>query len=254
MAEQRETAERMLGMVQSELDDAQKTFDAAAKPLRAAMADELSESLRPFAPDTSAAVLAVEDQLKSALGDVQQALSQTADGGDVGTIAQASQQARDAIATAQDALRDAQSKVIERDPLVSARWFARAAADALSAAPPNKRSAAAHQKKTLEAFNRAFIDETRRSKNARLSQVPSYSSFYLPPLPSAWADGEGRLSGERLLQTIPGLREWGRLRERSSESLDAPLHESEPPGYSDALRIYFEVLGREDAKPRDSKP
>jgi hypothetical protein len=32
------------------------------------------------------------------------------------------------------------------------------------------------------------------------------------------------------------------------------MHESEPPGYSDALRIYFEVLGREDAKPRDGKP
>jgi hypothetical protein len=251
--DQRETASRMLGMVQSEVDDARKSFEAAAKPLHAALADELTESLRPFAPDTSNAVSSVDEQLKGALTDLQQSLAQEAEGGDRSAVEQASSQARDAIARAQDALRDAQAKVIERDPLVSARWFARAAADALSAAPPNKRTAAAHQKKTLEALNRAAVDALRRSKNTRLSQVPAYAPFYLPQLPGEWADSD-RLSGDRLLQTIPGLREWGRLRERTGEALDAPLRESEPPGYSDALRTYFEVLGREDSKPRDGKP
>jgi hypothetical protein len=114
-----------------------------------------------------------------------------------------------------------------------------------------------HQKNTIEALNKAAADALRRSKNVRLAQTPGYSPFYLPPLPGNWGDADGRLgAGERLLQTIPGLREWGRLHERMGESLDAPVRESEPQGYSESLRIYFEVLGREDAaaKPtRDGK-
>ncbi len=251
----RDAAERVVGMVVSEVDDAQRNFDAATKPLGGHLADELVEILRPFAPDTSGAVSAIEEPLRGALSDLQQTLAQSAQTGDRAGVETAAQQARDALAQVQDALRDAQGKVIERDPLVSARWFARAAADALAAAPPNKRSAAAHQKRTLEALSKAALDALRRSKNARLSQVPGYAPFYLPPLAGAWADGEGRASSDRLLQTIPGLREWGRLRERMSDSLDAPVRESEPAGYSESLRLYFEVLGREDAKPRDpAKP
>jgi hypothetical protein len=251
----REALERVVGMVTSEVDEARTSFDDAVKPLRGRLADELIDTLRPFAPDTSGAVSAVEDQLRGALVDLQQTLFKSAETGDRAGVETAAQQARDALALVQDALREAQGKVIERDPLVSARWFARAAADALSAAPPNKRSAAAHQKKTLEALSRAALDALRRSKNARLSQVPGYAPFYVPSLPGAWADGDGHPPTDRLFQTIPGLREWGRLRERMGESLDAPVRESEPAGYSETLRLYFEVLGREDAKPREpAKP
>ena len=66
---------------------------------------------------------------------------------------QAAREARDAIAQVQESLREAQAKVVERDPLVSARWFARAAAEALSTTPPNRRNAAVHQKNTIEALN-----------------------------------------------------------------------------------------------------
>jgi hypothetical protein len=251
---QRETAQRVAGMVENEVGQAQKSFDDASKPLTGPLADELVDALRPFAPDTSTAVTAVDEDLRSTLSDLQQILSQSAETGDRAGIESAAQQVRDALAQVQEALRAAQGKVIERDPLVSARWFARAAADALSAAPPNKRTAAAHQKKTLEALSQAAVEALRRSKNARLSQAPGYAPFYLPPLPGAWDDAEGRPGGERLLQSIPGLREWGRLRERMGESLDAPVRESEPAGYSEALRLYFEVLGREDARPREAKP
>jgi hypothetical protein len=252
---QRETAQRVAAMIQSEVEQAQKSFDDASKPLTGPLADDLVDSLRQFAPDTTGAVTAVDEDLRGTLSDLQDILSKSAESRDRAGIEAAAQQVRDALAEVQEALRDAQGKVIERDPLVSARWFARAAADALSAAPPNKRSAAAHQKKTLEALSKAAVEALRRSKNARLSQAPGYAPFYLPPLPGAWDDSEGRPSGDRLLQTIPGLREWGRLRERMGESLDAPVRESEPAGYSESLRLYFEVLGREDARPRDaSKP
>jgi hypothetical protein len=171
--------------------------------------------------------------------------------GDRAGVEPAAQAARDAIAQVQEALREAQGRVIERDPLVSAKWFAKAAADALAGA--NKRSAAMHQKRTMEALNKAAVDAIRRSKNQRLSQVPAYAPLYLPPLSGNWADaGEGgrsNMASERLLQTIPGLREWGRLRERmGGDPLAAPVRETDPPGYSDALRIYFEVLGREEDK------
>jgi hypothetical protein len=144
---QRETAQRVAGMVESEVEQAQKSFDDASKPLTGPLADDLVDALRPFAPDTSAAVTAVDEDLRGTLSDLHQILSQSAETGDRAGIETAAQQVRDALAEVQGALRDAQGKVIERDPLVSARWFARAAADALSAAPPNKRSAAAHQKK-----------------------------------------------------------------------------------------------------------
>jgi hypothetical protein len=250
---QRETAQRVAAMVETEVEQAQKRFDESSKPL-AALADELVDALGPFAPDTSSAVTAVDEGLRSTLSDLNEILAQSAETGDRARIATAAQQVRDALAQVQEALRDAQGKVMERDPLVSARWFARAAADALSAAPPNKRTAAAHQKKTLEALSKAAVEALRRSKNARLSQAPGYAPFYLPPLPGAWDDSDGRPTGDRLLQSIPGLREWGRLRERMGESLDAPVRESEPAGYSEALRLYFEVLGREDARPREAKP
>ena len=257
--DRREAAQRVVGMVQSELDEAQRSFDAAAKPFAGRLAEDLAESVRPFAPDTSGAIVALDDHLKGAMGDLREALAQASKsgGGDVAAAEQAAKEARDAIAQVQESLREAQAKVVERDPLVSARWFARAAAEALSTTPPNRRNAAVHQKNTIEALNKAAADALRRSKNVRLAQTPGYSPFYLPPLPGNWGDADGRLStGERLLQTIPGLREWGRLHERMGESLDAPVRESEPQGYSESLRIYFEVLGREDAaaKPaRDGK-
>jgi hypothetical protein len=214
--------------------------------------------LRPFAPDTAAARDALGDSLKDALADLRDVLSHSADTGDRAGVEPAAQRVRDAVAAAQDALRDAQNKVIERDPLVSARWFARAAADALDTAPPDKRAAVTHQKKTLEALSKAAVEALRRSRTARLTQVPAYGPLYLPQSPGAWstADDQGQTApGDRLIQALPGAREWGRLRERfgAADAIDAPTGESEPPGYGDALRLYFEVLGREDNKPTDSK-
>jgi hypothetical protein len=245
----KEGAQRVAGMVRSELTEAQQGLDAAIEPLSDKAADDLADALRPFTPDTSLAVTVVEESLRESLADLRGALARAAEGGERAGVEVASQRVRDAVARAQDALRDAQNQVIERDPLVSARWFARAAADALSSAPPNKPSAVAHQRQTLEALSKAAADALRRSKTARLSQVPGYAPLYLPPVPGAWADPEGRFSGERFLQTPPGLRDWGRFRDRPGEPLDAPVRESEPPGYGDALRTYFEVLGREDAGP-----
>ncbi|HEY7116347.1 MAG TPA: hypothetical protein VH475_07170 [Tepidisphaeraceae bacterium] len=249
----RESAERVVGMVKSELDDARKAFGDAMAPLADRTADDLAESLRPFAPDTGAARGALGDSLKDSLANLRDVLTHSAETGDRAGVEPAAQGVRDAVAAAQDALRDAQNKVIERDPLVSARWFARAAADALDTAPPDKRAAVTHQKKTLEALSKAAVEALRRARTARLTQVPGFSSLYLPlQTPGAWSDDPG-VPG-RPLMTLPAPREWGRLRERlGTDPIDAPTGESEPPGYGDALRLYFEVLGRAENKPNDAK-
>jgi hypothetical protein len=266
-AARQETASRVAAMVRAEAEEARRTFDAAVAPFKGSLADEVADALRPLGPDAAAAAGVADDALRSVLADARDVLSRSAETGDRAGVEVAAQAARDAVAQVQEALRDAQQRVIERDPLVSAKWFARAAADALAAAPPNRGKAAGHQKRTLEALNRAAVDAVRRSKNARLSNVPSYAPFYVPPLGGAWTDaaagdsqdgvrrgGAGGSAADRLLQAIPGLREWGRLRERAAESLAAPVRESDPPGYSDALRTYFEVLGREEARPPGAKP
>jgi hypothetical protein len=254
-----EAADRVAAMLQGEYDEAKKSFEAAIAPLKGKLAEEVAEGLRPLGTDAAGAVSMIDVQLKSALADAQDALQRSAETGDRAGVESAAQGARDAIAAVQESLREAQGKVVERDPLVSAKWFARAAADALAGA--NKRSAASHQKRALEALNRAAVDAIRRSKNQRLSQVPAFAPLYLPPLSANWGDAaspDGRgAAGDRLLRTIPGLREWGRLRERmGGDPLAAPVREADPPGYSEALRIYFEVLGREEDKTtgQEAKP
>jgi hypothetical protein len=249
-----EGADRVADMVQAEYDEAKRNFEGVVAPLKGKLVEELAEGLRPLGVDTAGAVSAIDVSLRAALADAQEALQHASETGDRAEVETAAQGARDAIAAVQEALREAQGKVIEHDPLVSAKWFAKAAADALAGA--NKRSAATHQKRTLEALNKAAVDAIRRSKNQRLSQVPAYAPLYLPPLSGNWSDGGGEggvgrtnAASERLLQTIPGLREWGRLRERmGGDPLAAPVRETDPPGYSDALRVYFEVLGREEDK------
>jgi len=245
----REMADRIVQQAEKELEEASASAMAARKAVGTKLAEELSEGLRPFAPEASAAVNRTEERLKPALAELQKALE---GGGGGRSAAEASAAieaamalARGAIQEMQEALREAQSQVIERDPLVSARWFARAAADALTSQPPRKGQAQQHQRSTIEALGKAGLDAQRRSKNLRLAQVPGFSQIYLPPAAPAWGDGSGVKASERLMQAIPGLREWGRLRDRLGDSLTAPIRESDPPGYSDSLRVYFELLGRE---------
>lgn len=250
---QPQTAQRLVSMIQSEEVDARKAYSAALRGISGSVLDEMIEALRPYVPDTSTAISAIDDQLRTALADYGRDVAEAMRGQEPGLAEQSAQAARHAIQQAQEALREAQLRVMERDPLVSARWFAQAAATAMAEDDPDRKQAALHQQNTLEALTRAGVDAVRRSKNARLSQLPSFAPFYLPPL-TPWSEGEKRNAGDRLYQALPGLREWGRLRERLGESISAPVRESDPPGYTDSLRIYFEVLSREDSvKPQEPR-
>lgn len=247
--DQRDSANGVVELVRAEQLDARKAYDQAVRNISATACDDLVNSLKPYIPESTTAVSAIDDQLRAALGAFEKALAESIQAQEPEVAEQSAESARGAIQQAQEALREAQARVIERDPLVSARWFARAAAEAMRTDQAGATRAASHQRSTLEALTRAGIDALRRSKNTRLSQVPSYAPFYLPPL-APWSDGEQRHAGDRLFQALPGLREWGRLRDRMGESAAAPIHESDPPGYSEALRTYFDVLSKEDKEPR----
>jgi hypothetical protein len=249
-------AQRALDQVFEEFDEVKRAFEDALGPLATKFAEELADSLRPFAPETTKACAAVDEQLKPAMLEFQQALRQSAAGGEAaGQFETSAQAVREAVQQAQDTLREAQSQLTERDPLVTARWFARQAAQALSAKPANRSSAAAAQKRALDALNKAAYDALRRSKNTRLSHLPNVGQLYLPPAPPTWTgDSAEAQERQRLINSLPGVREWGRVRESVSENLTAPSRDADPPGYSDALRVYFEVLGREDAKTRVDNP
>jgi hypothetical protein len=39
-------------------------------------------------------------------------------------------------------------------------------------------------------------------------------------------------------------REWGRLRAAEGPELHSSLHDTDPPGFEEALRLYFEALGK----------
>jgi hypothetical protein len=249
-ATRKDMADRAVQQIAEEFEEVQRAFNESLVPFTGKLADDLSESLRPFAPETVKAVSTIEERLKPAATDLQQALHKLSQGEQPPTIETAPQATRDALQEAQDALRAAQSQLVERDPLVTARWFAQQAASALASSPPNKRSATANQKRTLDALNKAAYDALRRSKNTRLSQLPALGQLYLPPASTDWpADSPDAQERQRLINSLPGLREWGRLREQLSDSLTTPTKESNPPAYSEALRTYFEVLNKEESRP-----
>ena len=54
-----------------------------------------------------------------------------------------------------------------------------------------------------------------------------------------------------MLRTPPGPREWGRLRQRRPDELDAAARDPDPPGFEDVLRVYFRALNRAPRRPND---
>src|SRR5207237_741954 len=100
-------------------------------------------------------------------------------------------------------------------------------------APPKKGAAAAHQRSTLEALGKAGLDAQRRSRNLRLSQVPTFAQLYLPPAAPAWGDPAAARPGDRLLQSTPGLPASGRLRARPAVLL---LALAAPPTFAQPAR------------------
>jgi hypothetical protein len=228
--------------------DAEKRFRATARPAAAGEVEALAERLGPFDPEASAAREVMRAELAPAVRDLEQAGL----AGDVAAVDRAAAAARQAIDAAQGELARAQEQFTARDPLVAAKWFARAAADSLTRSPPDLPAAHRRQLDTSQALGRAWDRTVHEAAAQRLSLVPSLQSLYGVPVPAPVLTQGNAEPGKKAgaAAETASVREWGRLRPREVEELNAPLREAEAPGYERALQLYFETLSRSQASPR----
>jgi hypothetical protein len=220
--------------------DAEERLRAFSLPVAPASAESLATALAPFEPESTAAREVVTRQLVPAL----QALEQGGKSGDVAAGERAAADARSAIVSAQAELARAQQLFTERDPLVAAKWFARAAADSLSRNPPDLTAAQRRQLDASLALSRAWDRTIHQAAAQRLALVPSMQSLFGVPLTPPRGSAGGTDTAPAPATDLASVREWGRLRPREMEDLNAPVRESEPPGYEKALQLYFQRLGQ----------
>jgi hypothetical protein len=184
-SDQQPAARRALAVAQAQVLDASKALEDVAQSLDPDYTWTMGRELEAFAPQTLSAVWPIEQELAPAL----EALADAVQSRDVDAAEQSTGDARHAIALVQDGLRDARQAMLERDPLVAARWFA-------------------------------------QQVNARSTTQPEAS------LPRSARPGPPR-------DRMPN---W---RDAAGAPGDA---ETDLPGYQDALRAYFQLLGESPAE------
>ena len=244
--ERRAALERAAAEAEQERKAGEDRLRTAALPVIPATAEALAAKLAPFEPESTAAREVIGKELALALRELESA----GRGGDPVVAERAAGAARQAIDAAQRELARAQELFTERDPLVAAKWFARAAAESLSQSPPDVNAAHRRQLDTSMALSRAWDRTVHQAAAQRLAMLPSMQPVYALPLPPPVLAAKGRgAAGAKGGETSPAsnlasVREWGRLRPREMEELNAPVRESEPAGYEKALQLYFESLNR----------
>jgi hypothetical protein len=226
--------------------DAEERLRATALPVVPASAEALAAALAQFEPESTSAREIVARQLVPAL----QVFDQAAKSGDVGAAERAAAEARASIVSAQAELARAQQLFTERDPLVAAKWFARAAADSLSRNPPDLTAAQRRQLDASLALSRAWDRTIHQAAAQRLALVPSMQSLFgIPVAPPTRGTPRGPDKAPAPAD-LASVREWGRLRPRDMDELSTPMRESEPAGYETALQLYFQRLGQVQEKKK----
>ena len=240
--EQKAALGRAVRQAEGERRDAEDRLRRTALPVIPAAATTLARRLDPFQPETTEAREVIRGRLASALLEFEQAAAT----GDAPRADRAAAAAREAIDVTQQELARVQDVFMERDPLVAAKWFARAAADSLTRSPPDFQSAYRRQMDTSQALSRAWDRTVHEAAAQRMSILPSMQSLYGVPMPMPILAGRrsGTANGAASVSDLALIREWGRLRPRQVEELNAPLRETEAPGYEKALQLYFESLSR----------
>ncbi len=215
--------------------DAAERVATASRSLNPSVARGLANRLASFAPETDSARDAIEARLIPALEAFEESLA----GDDGDFVDRAAADTREAIQATQRELATARDLLVKRDPLAAAKWFARAAAQSLSASPPDVGGARRHQAGVFESLSRAWDQSIHRAAAERLAVVPSLSPVLGPPFPGGRG---GRGQGSQQGGQFSNGQDWGRLRDEGA-GLDPGLRDSEPPGYEQSLRLYFEALG-----------
>jgi hypothetical protein len=214
--------------------------DAADKPVRPDVTDAIAQKLAPLTPEAEAAKDAIDQQLTPSLRELQQAIA----AGDAPAIDRSVTAARQSIGVVQDQLRLAQDALVEQDPLVAARWFAQAAAQDLSAQNADLKAAGSEQRNISMALSRAWDQSVQQASLGRLAQIPSMQSIIsLYPDDFENIDGSAQ-AGAGLAPAPPAVLQWGKLRAQQTPALNAGAHDTDPAGYEDALKAYFEALNK----------
>jgi colicin import membrane protein len=234
-------AKRAAAQAARDAADAAQRFDDARRPVSASAAKQLAQTLEPFAPETDAARHVIATRLLPALSRLEEASK----AGDAAiAFARAADEARQAIDAAQKELSVAQETLTARDPLVAAKWFARAAADSLSQTPPDLRSARTRQRHTSDALSRAWDRAIHDAAAMRLASLPAMQSVYgepeRPTRPATTSPSTNSVDAG-------ALAEWNRLRPHEPDDASSPnsvIRESEPAGFEEPLRLYFETLNK----------
>ena len=141
---------RAADQAEQDARDSGRQVENAIAPVAPVAAKDLADRLDPFAPEASAA----REIVATALVNSLTALQNASQGADADAVARAGNEALQAIDAAQKELAVAQDAFTARDPLIAAKWFARAAADSL-AHHPSDSCAPAHVD-ISRTFPRAF--------------------------------------------------------------------------------------------------
>lgn len=223
-----------------QIDEARRRLSDAADPVDPTVAQTLAEALQPYSPETSPAT----DLLLRALHPPLAAMKDAMPGDDPAAVERGARQARQAIEEIQSSLSDAQRALMEHDPIVAAQWFAEQAANALQQQPPDLRAAARDQLSASSALDRAWDRSIHEAAAARLAGLPSMASLF-----AQRSDDTGTLAADAGKSSDPFklgrmFREWGWLRQRDSDDLLPGARDFTPPGYQEALKVYFDTLAK----------
>jgi hypothetical protein len=236
--EEQAIALRVAASAKAQALEAEGRLRGVSEPVQPQAAAAMAVSLAPFTPETAEAVQSIGSRLAPALMSLDRAVQSR----DESAADRAIADARKAIERVQNDLNEAQDHLMDRDPLASAKAFAESASRSLSRHEPDMSAAEHSQSTAAEAMQRASDQAIHQAARARLSQLPAMGAVLLPmgasrgqSQGSAQGDGSGR---------IPLLRNWGRLQARTPDQINIAPTESAPPGYQDALKAYFEALGK----------
>jgi hypothetical protein len=252
-------AVRAAAQAEADAADAGQRFQERRKPVSPTRAQQLASSLEPFAPETDAAGDIVAHDLLPAL----QRLEDAAVGGNIAGVARAADEARQSIESAQRELAHAQEQLTARDPLVAAKWFARAAAGSLAQSPPDMRAAQSRQRDVSDALALAWDRTVHEAAALRMAALPAMQSVYGNPLPTSAAPGPTAAAAssssttgnpvvgpaQRTTETSSGesmaAPDWVRLRPRDLPSASAGVPaDPNPQGFEEPLRLYFQALAK----------
>lgn len=233
-AEERGMVERAAVEAESESDEASDRLELSMGPMDAGRVTAWADELGAYAPESTSACEAMQTQLVAALTELGRLVHEN----DLPALNRAAGALRAAVEFVQRELAAAQDALTAHDPLVAARSFAGAAADSLAQSPPDVTGALRQQVQATGALARAWDQSIHAAAAHRLSIVPSLQPVYATTAPgdaARWSGGAAVAGG------------WGNLEPRQTESINFPGRDSDPVGYEEPLRLYFQAIGKAQA-------